>query len=104
MPCPAAEEAVKFSIAHPEYAIGVHLTMTSEWGKYRWKPLTDGKTLIDEEGFMWHESDQVEKNASICPVRVEMRGMDGRLLLLSNPIYWADQDIPGYEMRPRKKR
>ena len=32
MPCPAAEEAVKFSIEHPEYAIGVHLTLTSEWG------------------------------------------------------------------------
>lgn len=73
MPCPAAEEAVKFSIAHPEYAIGVHLTMTSEWSKYRWKPLTDGKTLIDEEGFMWHESDQVEKNASYEDLEKEIR-------------------------------
>ena len=43
MPCPTAADAVKFSIDHPEHAIGVHLTMTSEWGKYRWKPLTNGK-------------------------------------------------------------
>ncbi len=73
MPCPAAKEAVEFSIAHPEYAIGIHLTMTSEWGKYRWKPLTDGKTLVDEEGFMWHESDQVEKNASYEDLEREIR-------------------------------
>lgn len=73
MPCPAAKDAVDFSIAHPEYAIGVHLTMTSEWGKYRWKPLTNGKTLIDEDGYMWHESDQVEKNASYEDLEAEIR-------------------------------
>ena len=73
MPCPAAEEAVEFSKAHPEYAIGVHTTLTSEWKKYRWKPLTDGKSLIDEEGFMWHESDQVEKHASLKDIEKEVR-------------------------------
>lgn len=73
MPCPTAEEAVKYSIEHPEYAIGVHLTMTSEWGKYRWKPLTNGKSLIDEEGYMWHESDQVEKNATYEDLEAEIR-------------------------------
>ncbi|MBQ8209931.1 MAG: polysaccharide deacetylase family protein [Clostridia bacterium] len=73
MPCPAAEEAVKFSIDHPEYAIGVHLTLTSEWGEYRWKPLTDGKSLIDEDGYMWHESDQVEKNATYEDIEAEVR-------------------------------
>ena len=73
MPCPAAAEAVEFSNAHPEHAIGIHLTMTSEWGEYRWKPLTNGKSLIDEEGFMWHESDQVEKNASYEDLEAEIR-------------------------------
>ena len=68
MPCPAAEHAVKFSIDHPEYAIGIHTTLTSEWGKYRWKPLTDGKSLLDEDGFMWRESDLVEKNASLSDI------------------------------------
>lgn len=73
MPCPAAEHAVKFSIDHPEYAIGIHTTLTSEWGKYRWKPLTDGKSLIDEDGFMWRESDLVEKNASLSDIEKEVR-------------------------------
>lgn len=73
MPCPAAEEAVKFSIDHPEYAIGVHLTMTSEWQNYRWKPLTGRKSLMDEDGYMWHESDQVEKNATYEDLEAEIR-------------------------------
>ena len=78
MPCPGAEHAVQFSIDHPEYAIGVHTTLTSEWGKYRWKPLTDGKSLIDEEGFMWHESDQVEKNATSEDIEKEVRAQIDR--------------------------
>ena len=73
MPCPTARDAVEFSNAHPEHAIGIHLTMTSEWGDYRWKPLTNGKSLIDEEGFMWHESDQVEKNATYEDLEAEIR-------------------------------
>lgn len=73
MPCPAAEEAVKFSIEHPEYAIGVHLTLTSEWEKYRWKPLTGGLSLVDADGYMWHESDQVEKNATYEDIEREIR-------------------------------
>lgn len=73
MPCPTAEEAVKFSIDHPEYAIGVHLTMTSEWQNYRWKPLTGRKSLMDEDGYMWHESDQVEKNATYEDLEAEIR-------------------------------
>lgn len=73
MPCPAAEEAVKFSVEHPEYAIGVHLTLTSEWEKYRWKPLTGGRSLVDEDGYMWHESDQVEKHATYEDIEREIR-------------------------------
>lgn len=73
MPCPAAADAVQFSIDHPEYAIGIHTTLTSEWKKYRWKPLTDGKSLLDEEGFMWHESDMVEKHTKYSEVEAEVR-------------------------------
>ena len=73
IPCPAAKEAVQFSIDHPEFAIGVHTTLTSEWEKYRWKPLTPGKSLVDEDGYMWHESDMVEKNAKYSEIEAEVR-------------------------------
>lgn len=73
MVCPGAKEAVDFSIAHPEYPVGIHTTLTAEWKKYRWKPLTDGKSLLDEEGFMWHESDMVEKYTKSNEVEAEVR-------------------------------
>ena len=73
MPCPAAKDAVEFSKAHPEYAIGVHLTLTSEWNTYRWKPLTGGKSLLDEEGFMWHSSKDVAKNGDMKEIEAEVR-------------------------------
>ena len=73
MPCGGAEEAVKFAIENPQYAIGVHLTLTAEWQKYRWKPLTNAASLMDEDGFMWHESDMVEKHAKYKDVEREIR-------------------------------
>jgi len=82
MPCPAAEEAVRFAAAHPEYAIGVHTTLTSEWATHRWKPLTDGKTLVDADGYMWRESEQVEKNASDEDIEKEVRAQIEKALAL----------------------
>ena len=74
-PCAWAPEAIRFAAENPQYAIGVHLTLTSEWGNYRWAPVNTKNTdsLRDEEGFMWHESDQVEKNVDIDEVEGEIR-------------------------------
>lgn len=74
-PCAWAPEACKFAGENPELGIGVHLTLTSEWSRYRWAPVNSKNTdsLRDEEGFMWHESDQVEKNVDIDEVEGEIR-------------------------------
>ena len=69
----AAEDAVCFANNHPQYPIGVHLTMTSEWPNYRWKPLTDGKSLVDADGFMWRSSKDVAKNAKLDELEAEIR-------------------------------
>lgn len=73
LPCAFAEEAVRYSIAHPEFAMGIHLTMTSEWDKWRWGALTGGKSLLDNDGYMWHESIDVTKNAKIDELEAEVR-------------------------------
>ncbi len=74
-PCAWAPEACRFAAENPQFAIGVHLTLTSEWSKYRWAPVNTKNTdsLRDEEGFMWHESDQVEKHVDIDEVEGEIR-------------------------------
>ncbi len=88
-PCAWAPEACQFAAANPELAIGVHLTFTSEWSKYRWAPVNTKNTdsLRDEEGFMWHESDQVENNVDIDEVEGEIRAQIERCkkLGLVNP-------------------
>jgi predicted glycoside hydrolase/deacetylase ChbG (UPF0249 family) len=34
------------------FPVGVHLTLTSEHGRYRWRGLTNGPSLRDADGFM----------------------------------------------------
>ena len=74
-PCGWAKEAGVWSAQHPEFATGVHLTFTSEWGNYRWSPIAQGNTssLRDSEDFMYHESDEFEENSDIDEVETEIR-------------------------------
>ena len=61
VPCPGADEAIEFSINNPQYAIGIHLTHTNEWqDNYPWGALTKGKSLENEFGRMWPESEDFE--------------------------------------------
>jgi len=75
MPCGWAPEACKFAQENPQFAIGVHLTFTSEWSRYRWAPVSRCNTdsLRDDVGYMYHESDQFEKNCDLEEVAGEIR-------------------------------
>lgn len=48
VPCPWAREAARMFQGFP---IGVHLTLTSEYPRYRWRGLTEGASLHDMDGF-----------------------------------------------------
>ena len=73
-PCPWAPEALRFAQAHPEYAIGVHITFTSEWRKYCWRPVSQSPcpSLRDHRGYMHFHCDDFEKNAKTAEVEEEM--------------------------------
>jgi chitin disaccharide deacetylase len=74
-PCPWASAALE--IARQAGAdVGVHITLTSEWQHYRWRPLstTDRKSgLFDAEGFFPRDCDEIGMNASSDAARVEMQ-------------------------------
>ena len=73
-PCPGADEAIDFAIAHPEYAIGVHLTHTNEWKEHwPWGSLTGGKSLETPEGRMWPESEDFEAHCDYDEAIAESR-------------------------------
>ncbi|MDR1927651.1 MAG: polysaccharide deacetylase family protein [Oscillospiraceae bacterium] len=90
-PCPWVKHACKWAAAHPEYAVGVHLTFTSEWNDYRWGPVAPGATdsLRDEEGYFWHESDQFEEHCAMEEVEREVRAQLARAKQFGlRPSHW----------------
>ena len=76
MPCPNAEEFVTWAINNPKEDVGLHLTLTSEWQKYRWGPVTNADQvagLIDPDDNFWHEVPAVVEHASAEEVEKEIR-------------------------------
>lgn len=76
MPCPWVPGFVHYLKEHPAIDAGLHLTLTSEWGDYRWGPLA-GKTnvpgLVDKEGALWRNVADVVAHASADEVEKEMK-------------------------------
>jgi predicted glycoside hydrolase/deacetylase ChbG (UPF0249 family) len=61
---------------NPDYDMGVHLTLTCEYDRYRWPPLSsvDSRTgLLDHEGYLWRTSREAVKNVTEAAAEAEMR-------------------------------
>ena len=44
-------EAVEMLKAHPDYDVGIHLALTSEWDRMKWRPITGRSSLCDKDGY-----------------------------------------------------
>jgi chitin disaccharide deacetylase len=56
VPCPGFQDAAELARRHPEYDIGIHSTLISEWESYRWGPVAKTEYdagLIDDNGYFW---------------------------------------------------
>jgi len=76
VPCPWFREIADMAAADPVLDLGVHLTLTSEWRHYRWRPLTGSSKasgLVDDEGFMWRTAQAVRTHARPAAVEAELR-------------------------------
>ena len=83
MPCPWAASFTRYALKNPKMDAGLHLTLTSEWKDYRWPPLggiKHSEGLVDDEGCMWHEVEQVVSHASPDVVEQEIRAQLERAL------------------------
>jgi len=73
IPCSWSPEALAFAASRTDLDIGVHLVLTSEWARYRWRPLTGTATsLVDGAGFFPIDVLSVEQNASDDDVAAEL--------------------------------
>lgn len=76
MPCPWVQEFTDWARTHPEKDIGLHLTLTSEWRHYRWRPVAPQdkvRGLIDKEGYMWRDVRSTAMNAKPEEIEAELR-------------------------------
>jgi predicted glycoside hydrolase/deacetylase ChbG (UPF0249 family) len=44
-------DAVQRLQANPEIDVGIHLCLTSEWDRVKWRPLTAAPSLVDKDGY-----------------------------------------------------
>ena len=83
VPCPWFEEAAEFARNNPEIDLGVHLTLTSEWDRYKWGPVL-GKhavpTLADTRGYLWPGVPQVFEHDRLDEAEAELRAQIERAL------------------------
>ncbi len=76
MPCPWVQEFCDWAKENPGKDLGVHLTLTSEWKYFRWRPVASidkVKGLIDGEGYMWRDVRSAATHASAAEVEIELR-------------------------------
>ncbi|GAB5409589.1 MAG: carbohydrate deacetylase [Balneolaceae bacterium] len=53
VPAPWFPEAVELLNEHSTIDVGIHLALTSEWDRVKWRPLTWVPSLVDEDGYFF---------------------------------------------------
>ena len=75
VPCPWFPEAARNAREHPEWDLGVHLALNSEWTPVRWRPVAFGSTgssLTDKDGYLPLLTEQVLPQAQPADITREM--------------------------------
>ncbi len=83
VPCGWYPAAARMCREHPEYDMGVHITLTSEWDAYRWGPVStrDPSTgMMDEEGFFYRKTSAAQEHIDPDSGRIEMEMQIDRAL------------------------
>jgi len=69
-------EAARICKDHPEFDVGVHLTLTAEYPVFRWPALSsrDSSTgLLDHEGYLWRSREDAVRHVTVSAAESEMR-------------------------------
>ena len=56
VPCPGFAQAAAWCALHPQYDVGIHSTLISEWEIYKWGPVSGGSHssgMVDANGHFW---------------------------------------------------
>jgi hypothetical protein len=103
MPCPGVSELADYLAVHPDVDSGVHVTLTSEWPEFRWRPLSgpdpaDG--LTDPDGYLWPDARSVMRHARAEAVEREIRSQVDAALARGLPVTHLDCHMATAYTRP----
>lgn len=76
VPCPWFPEIAAYAESHPDRDFGLHLTLTSEWKYFKWRPLTPHDQvpgLVDEYAFFHPAFSGLLEDATPAEVERELR-------------------------------
>jgi hypothetical protein len=103
MPCAWVPEIAAWCRDHPGVDLGVHVTLTSEWDKLRWRPVSTADPnsgLIDQEGYMWRSNAEVYAHLNPDAAIAEMRAQVELALRLGIDVTHIDTHM-GTVMHPQ---
>ena len=93
-PTPWYQETVEILKRHPEVAVGIHLTLNSEWKNYRWGPVlgrTAVPSLVDADGYFFQSAEALHQNhPDLQEVEKELRAQIERALRSGLKIDYVD--------------
>ncbi len=81
VPCPWFPEAARWSKAHPDADLGIHLALNSEWNDFRWGPVSSKDkvpSLLDAQGYLPLDTPEVQQHAKMPEVETELRAQIDR--------------------------
>jgi predicted glycoside hydrolase/deacetylase ChbG (UPF0249 family) len=94
VPCPWFSEAAEMLKQYKNVAIGIHLTLNSEWKQYRWGPVLGAKavpSLVDSLGnFFPSRSRLFANNPSLAEIEAELRAQINKALAAGLKIEYLD--------------
>ncbi len=95
--CPWYQEAVEILRRNPHIAVGVHLTLNSEWRNYRWGPVlgkTTVPTLVDSVGyFLPSTAEFLARTYSLAEVEMELNAQMDRAMASGLKISYVDHHM-----------
>ncbi len=97
VPCPWARDA---AAGYRGEDVGVHLTLNSEWERYRWGPITHAPSLLDGDGGFPRTIEDLWDHADLDEVRRELRAQVERAILWGFDVSHLDDHLGVLQQRP----